>query len=64
MHGGIVQGIAQALWEDAVYDDQGTLVSGSFVDYTLPTSADTISLRHRQHGLAVDDQRPRRQGGR
>ena len=64
MHGGIVQGIAQALWEEAVYDDQGTLVSGSFVDYTLPTSADTISLRHRQHRLAVDHQRPRRQGRR
>ena len=44
MHGGIVQGVAQALWEEAVYDDQGTLVSGSFVDYTLPTSADTISF--------------------
>ena len=44
IHGGIVQGIAQALWEEAVYDDQGTLVSGSFVDYTLPTSADTISF--------------------
>jgi carbon-monoxide dehydrogenase large subunit len=44
MHGGIVQGIAQALWEEAVYDDQGTLVSGSFVDYTLPTTADTISF--------------------
>ena len=39
-----MQGIAQALWEEAVYDDQGTLVSGSFVDYTLPTSADTISF--------------------
>jgi carbon-monoxide dehydrogenase large subunit len=44
MHGGIVQGISQALWEEAVYDDAGTLVSGSFVDYTLPTAADTISL--------------------
>ncbi len=44
LHGGIVQGIAQALFEEAVYDDQGTLVSGSFVDYTLPTAADTISL--------------------
>ena len=44
IHGGLVQGIAQALWEEAVYDDQGTLVSGSFVDYTLPTSADTISF--------------------
>jgi carbon-monoxide dehydrogenase large subunit len=44
IHGGIVQGIAQALWEEAVYDDQGTLVTGSFVDYTLPTAADTISF--------------------
>lgn len=44
VHGGLVQGIAQALWEEVVYDDQGTLVSGSFVDYTLPTTADTISF--------------------
>jgi carbon-monoxide dehydrogenase large subunit len=43
-HGGIVQGVAQALWEGAEYDDQGTLVTGSFVDYTLPTAADTISF--------------------
>ncbi len=43
IHGGLVQGISQALWEEAVYDDNGTLVSGSFVDYTLPTSADTIN---------------------
>ena len=44
VHGGLVQGIAQALWEDAVYDEAGTLVSGSFVDYLLPTAADTISF--------------------
>ncbi len=44
VHGGLVQGIAQALWEEAVYDDAGTLVSGSLVDYLLPTSADTISF--------------------
>ena len=44
VHGGLVQGIAQALWEEAVYDDAGTLVSGSFVDYTLPSAADTISF--------------------
>lgn len=43
-HGGLVQGIAQALWEGAEYDENGTLVTGSFVDYTLPTSADTISF--------------------
>jgi aerobic carbon-monoxide dehydrogenase large subunit len=45
VHGGLVQGIAQALWEEAVYDDSGTLVSGSFVDYLLPTAADTISFQ-------------------
>src|SRR4249919_2380223 len=44
VHGGLVQGIAQALFEEAVYDDAGTLVSGSFVDYLLPTAADTISF--------------------
>ena len=44
VHGGLAQGIAQALWEEAVYDDAGTLVSGSFVDYLLPTAADTISF--------------------
>lgn len=44
VHGGLVQGIAQALWEEAVYDENGTLVSGSFTDYLLPTAADTISF--------------------
>ncbi len=44
IHGGLLQGIAQALWEGAEYDDNGTLVSGSFVDYTLPTAADTINF--------------------
>ncbi|WP_340537114.1 xanthine dehydrogenase family protein molybdopterin-binding subunit [Nocardioides sp. GXZ039] len=44
VHGGLVQGIAQALWEEAVYDESGTLVSGSFVDYLVPTAADTVSF--------------------
>jgi carbon-monoxide dehydrogenase large subunit len=44
VHGGLVQGIAQALWEEAVHDSSGTLVSASFVDYLVPTSADTISF--------------------
>ncbi len=44
VHGGLVQGIAQALWEEAVFDESGTLVTASFVDYTLPTAADTISF--------------------
>jgi aerobic carbon-monoxide dehydrogenase large subunit len=40
VHGGLVQGIAQALFEEAVYDDSGTLVTGSFVDYLVPSAAD------------------------
>ncbi|MEP6762521.1 MAG: xanthine dehydrogenase family protein molybdopterin-binding subunit [Sporichthyaceae bacterium] len=44
VHGGLTQGIAQALFEEAVYDERGTLVSGSFVDYLVPTAADMISF--------------------
>ena len=40
VHGGVVQGIAQALFEEAVYDADGNLVTGTFVDYTPPTAAD------------------------
>jgi aerobic carbon-monoxide dehydrogenase large subunit len=37
VHGGIAQGVAQALWEEAVYDStSGQLVSGSLMDYALP----------------------------
>lgn len=36
VHGGIAQGVGQALWEGAVYTDQGQLMSGTFMDYTMP----------------------------
>ena len=36
IHGGVVQGIGQALWEEAVYDETGQLVTGSMLDYALP----------------------------
>jgi carbon-monoxide dehydrogenase large subunit len=36
LHGGIAQGIAQALYEEAVYDDEGNLTTGSMVDYLIP----------------------------
>jgi len=39
VHGGVVQGIAQALWEAAVYDENGQLLSGSLMDYALPVAA-------------------------
>ena len=36
VHGGIVQGLGQALLEGAVYDDSGQLLTGSFMDYSMP----------------------------
>lgn len=42
-HGGIAQGVSQALWEQFVYDDQGQPITSTFADYQMPTSADTIS---------------------
>ena len=46
-HGGVVQGIGQALLEHAIYDASGQLVSGSFMDYAMPRADDVP-------GIAVD----------
>jgi carbon-monoxide dehydrogenase large subunit len=37
-HGGLAQGIGQAMWERVVYDDDGNLVTSSFMDYLIPTA--------------------------
>jgi carbon-monoxide dehydrogenase large subunit len=47
-HGGIVQGIGQALLEAAVYDSDGQLLTGSFMDYAMPR-ADTMPAFDIQH---------------
>lgn len=39
MHGGAAQGLGWALYEELVHDSQGQLVTGTFVDYSLPTAA-------------------------
>ncbi len=39
VHGGVAQGLGQALWEQAVYDDTGQLVSGELTDYALPKAS-------------------------
>ena len=36
VHGGVAQGLGQALWEQAVYDDNGQLVTGELMDYAVP----------------------------
>jgi aerobic carbon-monoxide dehydrogenase large subunit len=39
VHGGVAQGLGQALWEEAVYDENGQLVSGELTDYAIPKAA-------------------------
>ena len=60
VHGGIVQGVGQALWEGAAYDESGQLVTGSMLDYALPRAdllpdLDVISTvtRSPHHPLGV-----------
>ena len=64
VHGGLAQGIAQALFEEAVYDDDGTLITGTFVDYTLPSAADLPSFDDRPHRDAGDVEPAGREGRR
>jgi aerobic carbon-monoxide dehydrogenase large subunit len=45
VHGGIAQGVGQALLEGAVYDRDGQLVSGSFMDYTMPRAHDLPAFK-------------------
>ncbi len=44
VHGGIAQGVAQALFEEAVYDEDGNLVTGSMVSYLVPSAAELPSF--------------------
>jgi aerobic carbon-monoxide dehydrogenase large subunit len=44
VHGGLTQGIAQALFEEAVHDESGTLVTGTLADYLIPSAADLPSF--------------------
>jgi aerobic carbon-monoxide dehydrogenase large subunit len=45
VHGGITQGVGQALLEGAVYDKDGQLVTGSFMDYCMPRAHDVPSFK-------------------
>jgi aerobic carbon-monoxide dehydrogenase large subunit len=52
VHGGIVQGIGQALLEQTVYDpDSGQLLSGSFMDYAMPRAGDVPAFAFSTHNV-------------
>ena len=64
LHGGIAQGVGQALWEGAIYSDEGQLLTGSMLDYALPAGGVVPELRARRDRDAVAGQPARRQGCR
>ncbi len=45
VHGGVVHGIGQALWEQVVYDEQGNLLTGTWLDYAMPKAPDLPSFQ-------------------
>jgi aerobic carbon-monoxide dehydrogenase large subunit len=52
VHGGVVQGIGQALLEHAVYDeDSGQLLAGSFMDYAMPRASDMPNFAFSTHNV-------------
>ena len=50
-HGGVIQGIGQALMERTVYDPQGQPVAGSFMDYAMPRATDAPDLSIENHSV-------------
>lgn len=57
VHGGVTQGIGQALLEGVVYDDDGQLLTGSFMDYAIPRASDVPSFKV-QHGSTPSPNNP------
>ncbi len=49
LHGGVAQGLGQALLEHCVYDERGQLMSGSFMDYAMPRAFDFPEPKARFH---------------
>jgi len=50
-HGGVMQGIGQAMFEHVVYNEDGQIVTGSFTDYALPRATDAPSFKIGYHSV-------------
>ena len=64
VHGGLAQGIAQALYEEAIHDDQGTLTTATFVDYLVPGAPDLPHFTTDRTTTALDHEPVGGQGSR
>ncbi len=49
VHGGVAQGIGQALMERTCFDAEGQMISGSFMDYALPRAVDMPDIVFHEH---------------
>jgi carbon-monoxide dehydrogenase large subunit len=50
VHGGIAQGVGQALWEEAIFErESGQILTGSFMDYTMPRADDLPTFETAAH---------------
>ena len=58
VHGGVVQGIGQALWEEAVYDEAGQLLTGSMLDYALPRADGLCDIEVHQSTVTPSPHHP------
>jgi carbon-monoxide dehydrogenase large subunit len=50
IHGGLAQGIAPALYEEMIYDDDGNILNGTFMDYLVPTA---VEIPHLETGHTI-----------
>ena len=50
-HGGVIQGIGQALMERTVYDEQGQAITGSYMDYAMPRASDAPDFSIENHSV-------------
>ena len=64
VHGGVATGVAQALFEEFAYDEDGNPITANFVGYAFPSAAELPSFERRRDGDADADEPARREGHR
>ena len=55
VHGGALQGISQALYEETVYSTEGSLITSNFSDYVIPTAMEAVKVEWKSLALAKSD---------
>lgn len=55
VHGGVLQGVSQALYEETIYSQEGNLITSTFSDYVIPTAVEGIKVEWKSLALAKSD---------